>query len=250
MRYRRVFIQRDEIVAGKITLSKRNAHYVCTVLRHRRGDMLRVLDGRREYLVRLSRCRPDEVLGDIIETTGEGVAESPEIVLACSCVRPGPMDEILRHGTELGVSRFIPLLTRRCHRMPKEKKDRWEKVVAGAVAQSGRPALPRLEAPMFLKDFLTEAVCVECTILLVTSPEGRPVLRILDDFAPSRVVILVGPEGGFTPEEENEAAEAGFVSATLGPRVLRTETAAITAVGIVSAWYEFRCTDDLSAQHS
>jgi len=160
------------------------------------------------------------------------------------------MDEILRHGTELGVSRFIPLLSHRCNRKPREKKDRWETIVAAAAAQSGRLELPALEAPMPLKEFLAEQSCAGCNIVLATSPHGSPLLRILDDEAGSRIVILVGPEGGFTPDEEIEAGEAGFVPATLGPRVLRTETAAITAAGIVCAWHDSRCIDLGSVRHS
>lgn len=241
MRYRRIFVHRDEIVSDKIVLSSQNAHYVCKVLRHRQGDILKVLDGQREYLVRLIRCHPAEVSGEIIESTCEEVGESVEIVLAFSCVRPGPMEEILRHGTELGVSRFIPLLSHRTNRKPKERKDRWENVVAAAIAQSGRFELPKLEAPMPLREFLAEESRIGCNILLDTSSHGSPLLGILDDAAQSRVVILVGPEGGFTPTEEVEAVDAGFVAATLGSGVLRTETAAITAAGIVSAWHQFRC---------
>lgn len=242
MKYRRIFVHDDEIISDKVALSKRNAHYVCTVLRHRRGDLLRVLDGRREYLVRLTVCRPDEVLGDIIESSGETVAPLSEIILAFCCVRPGPMDEILRHGTELGVDRFIPVLSRHCNRKPKERKDRWEKIVAGAVEQSGRPGLPRLDTPVPFKEFLAEVPRFRSAALLIASPRGSPVLRVLDDSPFFRTVILVGPEGGFTQAEETEAAEAGFVSAALGPGMLRTETAAITAVGIVAAWYGIRCT--------
>jgi len=151
------------------------------------------------------------------------------------------MDEILRHGTELGVSRFVPLLSERSNRKPNERKDRWETVVAAAAAQSGRLELPTIEAPMPLKEFLAIKSHTGRNILLVTSPHGSPMLKILDKAAGSPVVILVGPEGGFTPAEEMEAGDAGFVPATLGPGVLRTETAAITAAGIVSAWHEFRC---------
>lgn len=152
------------------------------------------------------------------------------------------MDEILRHGTELGVDRFIPVLSRHCNRKPKERKDRWEKIVAGAVEQSGRPGLPRLDTPVPFKEFLAEVPRFLSAALLIASPRGSPVLRVLDDSPFFRTVILVGPEGGFTQAEETEAAEAGFVSAALGPGMLRTETAAITAVGIVAAWYGIRCT--------
>ncbi|MDQ7782594.1 MAG: RsmE family RNA methyltransferase [Desulfomonilaceae bacterium] len=241
MRYRRIFVQSDEIVLDKIVLSDRNARYVCKVLRHRQGDVLKVLDGQREYLVRLLRCRPTEVMGEIIEMTCEDIAESGRIILAFSCVRPGPMEEILRHGTELGVTRFVPLLSRRSNRRPTARKDRWEAVVGSAAAQSGRLEVPTVDAPIPLNEFLAEEPGTGCNVLLTTSTDGAPLLRLLDESRDSRVAILVGPEGGFTPVEETEAEEAGFVRSTLGPRVLRTETAAIVAAGIVTAWQESRC---------
>jgi 16S rRNA (uracil1498-N3)-methyltransferase len=250
MKYRRVFINHSEITSDKIVLSDRNARYVNRVLRLKSGDMLKVFDGHYEHLVRLTQCGHTEVCGDIVETTWEDGSNPTEIILAFCCVRPSAMEEILRHGTELGVSRFVPIVSLRSTRKPKEKKQRWETIVAAACAQSGRRELPTIDPPLSLDQFVGKESSEDSNILLSTSSEALPLLHVLSGRDCRRWLLLVGPEGGFSPKEEAETIEAGFVPANLGSSVLRTETAALVATGIVVAWNESRHRNSLSPGHS
>lgn len=180
------------------------------------------------------------VKGFVLEAKSTARSDEIEIVLGFACVRPGPVEEILRHCTELGVSRFIPVVTDRANRRPENPKQRWRTVIASATGQSGRTVLPEVESPVSLTNFLKEFAETSVGILLSTSPGAQPLLVLLDRLQPSRVVLLVGPEGGLEESEELQAAEKGFRGASLGSAVLRTETAAVAATGLVAAWHQSR----------
>jgi 16S rRNA (uracil1498-N3)-methyltransferase len=224
------------------------ARYLRKVLRLRVGDHVTVFDGSREHVVRLDTCSRDEVSGEIVERTGTVEPRATRITLAFCCVRPGPTSEILRHGTEAGVSLFVPLLGRRSCRRPAGAKERWEAVTASAAAQCGRVDVPKVAAPMNLDDFVQTEASSGMKIILSAGARSQPLLDILQcSSPPGSVLLMVGPEGGFDPDEESRAAGAGFVPASLGPLVLRTETAAVLASGIVFLWFQWKASPEGTA---
>ncbi len=158
-----------------------------------------------------------------------------EIILAFGCVRPGPFEQILRHGTELGVTVFIPVITARVNRKPEYRKERWDSVIRSAVAQCGRVAVPYVEPPISLSELLKRDLSSQENLILSTRPDAKPLLRWLDQSSLDRTLILVGPEGGFEQTEELQALKVGFNPVSLGSYPLRTETAAILATGIIAA---------------
>lgn len=198
---------------------------------------MEVFDGGTKHLVRLTRCEKREVAGEIISSREEAAKPEPEIVLAFGCVRPGPFQEILRHGTELGVSRFIPLITRRTTRRAEATKARWNTVVASAAAQSGRSRIPFVEEPVSLSRFLERDWDTDLKLVLSVHAAGQPLLTALSSGI-SRVVLLVGPEGGLELSEEKEAEAAGFSPIGIGGGVLRAETAALASVAVIVNWYD------------
>ncbi|MEI7448936.1 MAG: RsmE family RNA methyltransferase [Desulfomonile sp.] len=236
MKPRTVLISPEELSQGVVTFSPRNARYLQKVLRLRAGDEVNILQSGDQYLVRLMTCIRGTVIGNVLQLIQSAQTISPEITLAFSCVRPGPIEEILRHGTELGISRFVPLITSRSNRRPRERKERWQFVVASAAAQSGVKPPPVVDPPtpfdLFIESCSGEAV----KIVLSSSLGAEPLSALLTDNTPHEVAILVGPEGGLDVLEESKATQAGFLAASLGGRVLRTETAALLAAGIVALW--------------
>ncbi len=233
----RVFISPDEIGESIVSFSEKNSKYLKNVLRMKTGDEVKVFDGTREYAIRLTTLHRNSVSGIICDTQCVE-CDQPDITLAFGCIRPGPMQEILRHCTELGVSRFVPLLTAHCSRKPSEKKERWESTVSGASAQSGRSTVPAVTEPVLLKIFLDSLQGNDTRLLLSTSTNAAPFWSIVD--APlERITLLTGPEGGFQPAEEDLAAQKGFRAVSLGSGILRAETAAIVAVGAVVLRREF-----------
>jgi len=233
----RIYVPLNDVTSDRILFPPGAARYFRDVLRLKAGDNVEVFDGGTKHLVRLTRCEKREVAGEIISSREEVARPEPEITLAFGCVRPGPFQEILRHGTELGVSRFIPLITRRTTRRTEATKARWNTVVASAAAQSGRSRIPAVEEPVSLARFLERDWETDLKLVLSVHAAAQPLLTVLSSGV-SRVVLLVGPEGGLELSEEKEAEAAGFSPIGIGGGVLRTETAALASVAVIVNWYD------------
>ena len=232
MKAPRVFVSDKEIFGREVIFSGKNSRYLRKVLRLNAGDEVQAFDGTSGHLVKLTSVSQDSVSGLICDSI-VGKAEHLKITLAFACVRPGPMQEILRHCTELGVSLFIPLLTERANRRPQEKKERWEAVVASASAQCGRITVPRVFAPTPLSELLKDMEHEQTLLMLSRTTGAVPMWSVLPDRLHKNVLILVGPEGGLEAYEESKAIDCGFQPVSLGPSALRAETAAILATGAI-----------------
>lgn len=238
LKQRRIFVAPESISPTGITFPPDAVHYLKRVLRLKPGDEVRVFDGKREHIVRLLWSGRDQVHGEI---RASRMAENPEleITLAFGCIRPRPLQDILRHGTELGVSRFVPLLSHRTSRRPEYKKQRWQTIVASAAAQSGRADLPTVDSPISFGEFIRRDAGETTKLILSTSPGSVPLFEALQTAESRLVQLVVGPEGGFDPSEESSAVSRGYHAVGLGRGVLRTETAAIVAVGVLTSWFEW-----------
>ncbi|MBI4962170.1 MAG: 16S rRNA (uracil(1498)-N(3))-methyltransferase [Desulfomonile tiedjei] len=236
MTQRRIFLSPESLCREGIVFPRKTAHYLRNVLRLRSGDCVEVFAGERQCIIRLAASPGGELRGEIVESKPTDPCSAEELVLAFSCVRPGPVEEILRHGTELGVTRFVPILSTRANRRPPEIKPRWESIVAAAAAQSRRGQTPLLSSPSSFDDFIQGASASGTRILLSTDLDAEPLLAFLEKHAPCEIAILVGPEGGLETGEEMKAVEAGFHPVSLGAGVLRTETAAVVAAATVTMW--------------
>lgn len=206
---------------------------------------MEICDGKQDFIVQLVTCNRQGVTGTVVEHGSLEKPEGIEIILGFSAIRPGPIQEILRHGTELGVSRFVPILSRRANRRPPDRKQRWETVVASASAQCRRNDLPEIEVPTTFEQFIQQERQGDVRLLLSTDSEALPILKVLEERAPRKVIILAGPEGGLDDSEVKKAMYIGFEPISLGRRTLRSETAAVVAAGMVMLWHDwskFRCT--------
>lgn len=236
MRIRRVFVPPEGISGRDVEFPSKVVHYLTKVLRIDLGEEVEAFDGRYTHRVRLLGCEKRGVRGEILRTSPAEPHYPCQITLAFGCVRPGPFEEILRHCTELGVCRFVPILTSRTARRPDTRKNRWDAVVAAAAAQAGRATLPAVEAPTTLDTFLRQER-KGLKLILSTEPEATPLLGELQRSPFSQLVVLVGPEGGFEQTEEDRARTNGFSPVSLGLSRLRTETAAVVAVGAAALWF-------------
>ncbi|HHH36190.1 MAG TPA: 16S rRNA (uracil(1498)-N(3))-methyltransferase [Gammaproteobacteria bacterium] len=214
----------------ELTLDEGASRHLLRVLRLRPGDHLAVFDGEgREHeavLVATPHKRARVALG----APRSAAAESPlEIVLAQGIARGERMDYALQKAVELGVSRIVPLFTRRSNvKLAGERLARrlahWRGVVIHACEQCGRSRLPRLDAPVALADWQPPA-----GLRLVLAPQAQAGPATL---APPEgpVVLAIGPEGGLSKDEFQYLQGLGFHPLRLGPRILRTETAAVAAL--------------------
>ncbi|MCP5152471.1 MAG: 16S rRNA (uracil(1498)-N(3))-methyltransferase [Ectothiorhodospiraceae bacterium] len=216
-----------------VTLPEASARHVRTVLRLRDGDPLVVFDGSGpEFEARLEHGPRKAMLARIGDPLAPRTCESPLTLHLAQGISRGPrMDYTVQKATELGVHRITPLVTERSVvRLEAERAERrtdhWQALASGACEQSGRVRVPVVEAPVGFGAWLDAGV-PGTGVLLDPAAELGP----RDLPAPQGVLtLLVGPEGGLAPAERTAALERGFTGIRLGPRVLRTETAAVTAL--------------------
>jgi 16S rRNA (uracil1498-N3)-methyltransferase len=237
MRLTRVFIDAPLEPGTRVTLEGNAASHLTRVLRLRVGASLALFNGQGgEYSASIDKAHG----GSVTVAIGAASAierESPlELTLAQGVSRGERMDLVVQKATELGVSRLVPLLTERSvvqlsAQHAQRKANRWRAIAVAACEQCGRNRLPQLAAPGALSDFLRGAGAVGHTRLLL-SPDGTATLAELARPV-AGVTVLIGPEGGLTDEEAQAAMAAGFTAVRLGPRVLRTETAAIAALALL-----------------
>lgn len=242
MRVSRLYVDAPLHVGGRIELDADAAHYVRTVLRLKAGDAIVLFNGEGgEYLSRFSEVSRKQVRVEI-ETYSARNVESPlRVNLGMGISRGDRMDWAVQKAVELGVAELTPLLTQRCvTKLNDDKKQQrwqhWHGIIRHAAEQSGRTRLPLLGSITELSDW-------------VERPQGLKVFLdpyaeySLADLQPSnsQVTLLSGPEGGFSDAERQIAKAAGFVPVRMGARILRTETAVLSALSAVQAlWGDFR----------
>lgn len=242
MRQHRLFTEQPLRVGSELALEPRPARHATKVLRLAPGAPVVLFNGDgHDYDAQLLSSARDEVRVRTL-AVGEPEPESPlAITLALGISRGERMDLAIQKAVELGVSAIQPLFTTRSlvrlsgDRLTK-RHEHWRGVIIAACEQSGRRRLPRLEPPTPLARWLTPG-----------HPDGillhHAAAATLTELPPpaATLTLLIGPEGGLTPEEREQAQAQGLIPVRLGPRVLRTETAPLAAIAAVQAlWGDFR----------
>jgi 16S rRNA (uracil1498-N3)-methyltransferase len=236
MRLTRVHVP-DPLTSGRRhTLEGDAANHIARVLRLEPGAPLIVFDGHGgEYAARIETLRKGAVIIEVQERSPTSRESSLSLTLAQGVSRGERMDWVVQKATELGVTAIIPVLTERTvvkldARQSERKLAHWQGIAVAASEQSGRDKIPNIVAPLALHDFL-RSIDPQTTRLLL-SPAGTQ--RVTDLKAPERkIVVLIGPEGGLAETEQRAAIGAGFLAVRMGPRVLRTETAAVAALTLL-----------------
>jgi 16S rRNA (uracil1498-N3)-methyltransferase len=241
VRLTRVHVPGPLIAGRRHTIDGDAANHIARVLRLRQGDPLTLFDGRGgEYAARVEECRKGAVIVSVDEPSPVARESPLPIVLAQGISRGERMDWVVQKATELGVTRIVPVLTERSvvkldAKQAERKRLHWQAIAVAACEQSGRDRIPGVDAPLTLteflgQDFLGESDTRATRVLL--SPTGS--LRVADLLrTEAGLVVVIGPEGGLADAEQRAALAAGFDAVRLGPRVLRTETAAIAALTLL-----------------
>jgi 16S rRNA (uracil1498-N3)-methyltransferase len=238
MRLTRVYVEGPLLAGKRVKLEGGAASHITRVLRLRVGAALTVFDGAGgEHEASIDKAHG----GEVIVAVGERTAierESPlHLTLAQGVSRGERMDLVVQKATELGVTELVPVLTERSVvKLTAQQSDRkvnhWRAIAIAACEQCGRNRLPALAPPVALREFLGKTVAAGTRLLL--SPGGTTSLGDLPrPPVGAGITVLIGPEGGLTDDEEQSALTAGFTAVRLGPRVLRTETAAIAALALL-----------------
>jgi len=232
-----VYVDAPLAAGTRVTLEGGAASHVTRVLRLRVGEALTLFNGAGgEYAAGIEQVHD----GGVAVTIGEQRAierESPlTLTLAQGVSRGERMDLVVQKATELGVSGIVPLFTERSvvrlgAQQAERKLNHWRAITIAACEQSGRNRLPNVAPPLSLADWLRSGADRDGGRLLL-SPAATARIDALPRPATS-VTVLIGPEGGLTNAEQEAAVAAGFLPVRLGPRVLRTETAAIAALALL-----------------
>lgn len=242
----RFFLPPTQFQGDQLVLLDEDANHAARVLRMKEGDRLYALDG-------LGTLYHAEVTGVDKRTvtcriTGQEPAggELPvEVTLVQGLPKGEKFEWIIQKATELGVTRIVPVVTERTvvkiqGDRAQDKVRRWQAIAKEAAEQCERAVVPVVEAPVPFRRWLEGGKAASTLRLACLEREGRlPMARALTSPSPEAAIeLVVGPEGGFTPAEGEALVESGAIATTLGPRILRTETASLAALAIVGAALE------------
>jgi len=222
-------IQKERV----ILLAGEKAHYLSTVLRCKTDDTLIVTDSSGStYSARISAINKKQTS---IEITGSFHlnSESPlDIVLAQGLLKGEKMDLVIQKATELGVKEIAPVITERSQIRETRKLQRWQKIAEEASRQCGRSRIPLIHEPAVFETVLMTPG--QHKGIICWEKDGAPFSAAVDEFkGEKRIVLCLGPEGGFSEKEVKTAKDRGFTVASLGKRILRAETAAIASIAIL-----------------
>lgn len=237
---RRFFIEGAVTPGATIEISGGDAHKIAHVLRLREGDTIEVIDSSaRAYSATLRAC------GRVVSAQIESEVARPNVVsrlridLAQAVPKGARMDFVIEKATELGVTTFRPFFSERSvgRNAGDAKRSRWQRLARAAAQQCGRSDVPSVEAPVTF-DALVRSFSDYDAVLFaweVATPE--PLMQRLAEVVPSAgtLLVVVGPEGGFSHAEADSAANHGAQLLWLGPRVLRTDTAAMVLLAVIGA---------------
>lgn len=235
----RFFTPPECISEGRVVFSEDQRKQLRNVLRLRPGEIVYTLDNTgREYTAEIETLDEARAIGRIVEVRFPATEPETKMILIQAMPKGEKLDFILQKCTEIGVSQFLIIETERTiARIPAGKVearlDRWRAIVREAAEQSGRALLPVVEGVLPFDKALARAAQVPS--MIASREKGAPnILSALRQRgSPDSVAVLIGPEGGFAPAEVDHARETGIVPVSLGPRTLRTETAAIVASALV-----------------
>lgn len=241
----RFFVTKEQISENTILINGADAHHIARSLRMAEGDEAIICDGcGDEYLCKLLRIRDDECICEIIEKINSE-AESPIFITLCMAYPKGDkLETVIQKAVELGASRIIPFESSRCIKRPKAEKAekqnaRLSRIAEEAAKQCGRAVIPRVLPPLSYRQMLSEATKSELALFCYEAENGLSVKDVLKDRdLPLSISVVVGSEGGFSPEEAELAKEAGCISVSLGKRILRCETAPSYVLSAISYRYE------------
>jgi 16S rRNA (uracil1498-N3)-methyltransferase len=232
---------------GIITLSAGESHHLVNVNRARAGDTVIAFDGRgTEWTCELTDAR--KTGANLRITSTRTLAPLPcAITLAQALPKGGVMDDIIRHATELGTARIVPIASERTQvhldgDRSDKKVDKWRTAALEAAKQCGNPFLPEITRVQSFAAFLETGIVKNAQLKLIASlnPGARPLREVINHRRaqlgqPLQTAIwLVGPEGDFSPSETAASETAGFIPVTLGSLVLRCDTAATAALSILN----------------
>jgi 16S rRNA (uracil1498-N3)-methyltransferase len=229
-------VQPQDVVADELTLRGAEAHHVTHVRRVDVGDAVDVVDGQGQwYRGEVTRIAPGEVVCRVLSSGTEADRSGVALCLAAAVIRGPRFDQVIEKATELGVDAIVPVIADRSVAAPgPDRLERWQRVARAAAKQCGRARLPELVAPTRLSTLLAGCGTTwERAVMAVPGARFGSVREVISARASRSYLLLIGPEGGFSPAEEEQAAQAGVECFSWGWTTLRAETACLVLAALV-----------------
>ncbi len=240
-----IFIREDEIIENQIRVTGEDAKHLGRVLRMKVGEKLRLsTDADRNFICEVSGFEGDDVMLSVVEESSNTEMVT-HVTLFQAIPKGDRMETVIEKTVELGVARIVPVEMKYCvvkldDKKKKSRVERWQKIADSAARQSKRSRIPEVSSIMRFQDALEEMKKLDLMIVPYENALGmRYTKEVLSEIkAGQNIGILIGPEGGFAEEEINQCREFAKV-VSLGKRILRTDTAAITAASLVMMESEY-----------
>ncbi len=235
------YVPPSQIRANTATITGSEQHHLRNVLRIPPGETIRIIDGRGNvYTAEILDTPTNRSSSPARIQTHEFQARLlPTLTLFQGCPKNNKMELILQKTTELGVTQIVPVHSERALQKPSQNRyERWHRILISATKQCKRAWLPELCNAQQFETSLAQLEKFSLRLLLNPQAEAHHIKTVLQETRnPNAIALFVGPEGGFSAQEITAAIESGCILVTLGRNILRTETAAITAVAVSA--YEF-----------
>lgn len=237
----RLYCPSPQIIAKQIILGDNNqVHHIKDVLRLKIGEEVTIFDDcGSEYLCRAKELLKDEIILEIKSKRGSSRIKRAKLTIACAIPKNAKIEDIIDKLTQLGVDTIIPLITERVivkitqHKQA-DKLARWRKISQSAAEQSQRNSLLVIEPVKQIKELLAEAKKYDLKLIPTLAGNRKSLKEICGLMAEVKnILVLIGPEGDFTPHEVSLAIKAGFIPVSLGDLVLRVDTAAVAVASFI-----------------
>ncbi len=236
----RFFVDKENIQDNKITIIGEDVKHIKNVLRLAEGDILSLCDKQgTDFTAEICELSKDKVVCNILDIKASDTEPPIEILLYQGIPKSTKMDLIIQKSTEIGVAKIIPVITNRTvvkiqDRKKEEKKlERWNKITEEAAKQCKRGVIPEVSQILTFEEMLRVLKNDGLIIVPYENEENVGIKEVLKDRSCKKINIIIGPEGGFESEEIDALKDIGANIVSLGPRILRTETAGLVTSAIV-----------------
>jgi len=234
------YVLPEDVTGDQVLFRAAEAKHLCAVCRQSVGDIVNAVDGLgNEYRIMLEQVSTQSAIGRVLRRRRRSREPVSRVILAQAITKGAKMDLVVQKATELGAHGIIPMITEHTVVAPDElsssrKQQRWQKVAVSAMKQSLRSYLPVVDEITGFRQVLQRAHKCDLALMASVVKDAVSLERISDLGKSSRdILLLVGPEGGFSAEEITLALQGGIELVSLGPRRLRSETAGVLLLGLV-----------------
>ncbi|MBR2131347.1 MAG: 16S rRNA (uracil(1498)-N(3))-methyltransferase [Oscillospiraceae bacterium] len=233
------FVEEHDRLGDSFRITGADYNHIRNVLRMQTDDVFLVSCGGTSFLCRLARLEEDTVIAQILEEDYQNTELPVQFYLFQGLPKGDKLELIIQKTVELGVAGIIPVEMSRCvmkldEKKKKSRQARWQSIAESAAKQSKRNIIPEVSDVLTYKQAMEKAQTMDIFLVPYENERGMAATRdALAQIKPGMSVgILIGPEGGFDPQEIDKAREVGAAVISLGKRILRAETAAVTAVSL------------------